>query len=445
MKLKNKVQSLKQTELAFILLETVHWVDAVIRKGQSLKTLLAQSNLPDSVRGGVQDLSYCVLRYWMQGCFLKSCLIKQTVLKPLLLDDLLTVCLILAHAPDRVRYEPYTLVDQAVKAAASNLDTIAGKGLINACLRRYYREQKKLLKSLEMQLEFILNFPRWWQKHLQTQYPNQWMNFLKIANTQPPLTLRINRRKQTLEGFLQACSEQGVLAYTCGDFAVYLPSAAPVWQLPGFIDGWFSVQDLAAQQAAPLLDVKNGMKVLDACCAPGGKTSHLLEIADLDLLALDVSQNRLQRVHENLERLGLMSDKVNLCVADVSDVKAWWDGEYFDAILADLPCSASGILRRHPDIRWLRKLEDIAQLSQLQLKILQALWSVLKPAGTLLVVTCSIFEEEGSGLMKQFLEMHQDAMPLSAPGLMEPLASNTYHPGNDGFFYAKLKKNNFIL
>ena len=220
-----------------------------------------------------------------------------------------------------------------------------------------------------------------------------------------------------------------------------LTQPRPVHELPGFEQGWWSVQDLSAQLAGALLPVSDGMRVLDACAAPGGKTAHLLERADIHLTALDADPKRLERVGENLERLGLFHDNVTLTCADAADAQAWWDGVPYDAILADVPCTASGVVRRHPDIRWLRREDDIARTAALQRRIVDALWATLKPGGHLLYATCSIFPEEGEWQAHAFEKRHTDASRLPAPGQILPLKqAGEAHPIGDGFFYALFAK-----
>src|SRR5690606_17436130 len=220
-----------------------------------------------------------------------------------------------------------------------------------------------------------------------------------------------------------------------GQAGLVLAEARPVTQLPGFAEGWWSVQDAAAQRAATLLAVRDGERVLDACAAPGGKTAHLLELADVDLVALDSDAARLARVEQNLDRLGLWSDRVTLAAADAADLDAWWDGKPFDAVLADVPCTASGIVRRHPDIRWLRRENDVRRTAALQARILDSLWRTVAPGGRLLYVTCSVFPMEGVRQALAFLQRHSDALRLDAPGQLLPVAVDaTPAAQHDGFF-----------
>jgi 16S rRNA (cytosine967-C5)-methyltransferase len=263
------------------------------------------------------------------------------------------------------------------------------------------------------------------------------------------MTLRVNARRGDAAGYVARLAEQGMAARVIGPQAVLLDRPCPVTQLPGFAEGDVSVQDAAAQLAAPLLIGAGlaGRRVLDACAAPGGKTAHLLELADLDVLALDSDPARLPRVHETLARLGLHARTL---AADAAEPAAWWDGEPFDAILLDAPCSAAGIVRRHPDVRWLRRSTDIATLAALQARLLDALWPLLKPGGRLLFCTCSVFKAEGQHQIDAFLQRRPDARPAASPpspGHLLPLPDNAsegaehkFSAAADGFFHALLAK-----
>jgi 16S rRNA (cytosine967-C5)-methyltransferase len=297
-------------------------------------------------------------------------------------------------------------------------------------------------------------------ERLRKDWPSQWQQHLKLANLHPPMTLRVNARRQTAAAYLRLLQGQGQQAHLLqapelGGQAVQLIRPCPVDRLPGFAQGWASVQDAAAQRAAPLLlsggalgqPLPAGARVLDACAAPGGKTAHLLESADLDLTALDSDPQRLARVKQGLDRLGLSA---RLHVADARQTARWWDGKPFDAILLDAPCSASGIVRRHPDVRWLRRPQDIVQLTRTQDELLQALWPLLKPGGRLVYATCSVFLAEGKDRIDAFLQRPQAAGALldaASPGHLPPLQDNGAAssgaapavPG-DGFYYALLHR-----
>ena len=272
-------------------------------------------------------------------------------------------------------------------------------------------------------------------------YPQHWQAILLAANLPAPLTLRVNRRRASREQVLAAFQDAGLAAEPVGAAGLVVATPRPVVQLPGFAEGWWSVQDAGAQRAAELLAPADGMRVLDACAAPGGKTAHLLELADIDLLALDADAGRLERVGQNLDRLGLGGDRVRLQAADAADLDAWWDGKPFDAVLADVPCTASGIVRRHPDIRWLRRENDLRRTAALQTRILDALWRTVAPGGRLLYVTCSVFPIEGTRQALEFLQRHPEARRLDAPGQLLPVAVDaTPAEQQDGFFYALFAK-----
>jgi 16S rRNA (cytosine967-C5)-methyltransferase len=338
-------------------------------------------------------------------------------------------------------YAPHTLVDQAVQAAAGLIRVAPLKGLINGALRSFLRDQVTLLPPLARQIEARWNHPQWWVDKLRSAYPADWESILTAANIPAPLTLRVNRRRANRDQILAAFAAAGIGAKAVGVEGIILAQPRPVQRLPGFEEGWWSVQDMAAQYAAPLLGAADGMRVLDACAAPGGKAAHLLELADIDLLALDADAGRLQRVGDNLRRLGLESRRVALKVADAADLAAWWDGRLFDAVLADVPCTASGIVRRHPDIRWLRRADDVPRTVKLQARILDALWRTVVVGGRLLYVTCSVFPDEGERQVAAFAACHPDARRLEAPGQLLPVVSGTtVQAQHDGFFYALFAK-----
>jgi len=279
------------------------------------------------------------------------------------------------------------------------------------------------------------SYPQWWIDKLRQQYPQGWQSILEVGNTHPPMTLRINLGKTTAQDYSASLTASGIAHRRIGAQALVLDKAVPVSQLPGFQEGVVSVQDYGAQFAAQLLDAKTGMRVLDACCAPGGKTGHILELAEVEMLALDHDAERLQRVQSNLDRL---RRRAKLQAGDAARPEGWWDGIAFDRILADVPCTASGIVRRHVDIKWLRREEDVVAFAQQQAAILHSLWQLLAKGGKLLYATCSIFHEENQGQIDQFLKQHQDAtqLPLAHPqnGQLIPCADH------DGFFYALLQK-----
>ncbi len=289
---------------------------------------------------------------------------------------------------------------------------------------------------------------RWWIEQVRHDHPQHWQAILAAGNERPPLALRVNRRAGTRESLLARFAAQQVAARAAGDAGVVLETPQPVTSLPGFAEGLFSVQDLGAQLAAPFLGAADGMRVLDACAAPGGKASHLLELADVDLLALDTDSVRLARAWDNLARLRLGGPRVRLCVGDARAPDAWWDGVPFERILADVPCTASGVARRHPDGKWLRRASDVPAFANTQQEILDALWPRLAPGGLMLYATCSVFREENEARVGAFLATHADALHESltfAPdvshdgGQLLPSLPGASH-NQDGFFYALLRK-----
>jgi 16S rRNA (cytosine967-C5)-methyltransferase len=430
---------LKADSLAFSLLGAAHVV-AHVQSGtalpQALERALARSDASPQARGAIQDIAYRTMRSWGTADALIGILASRPPEPPVLHALLRCSLSLLCQSQDvdsGAPYESFTVVDQAVTAAASDPDIAHAKGMVNAVLRRFLRERDALLQVTSKQAAAVWNYPEWWIDATKKAYPRDWQSILTAGNTLPPLTLRVNRRKTTVIEFLQILANHGMAARQIGPDAVRLDKPLPVSQIPGFNEGLVSVQDAAAQLAAPLLDLQNGMHVLDACAAPGGKTGHMLECADIDLTALDHDAKRLLRIDQNLQRLQL---KATLIVGDASENR-WWDGKLFDRILADVPCTASGIVRRHPDIRWLRRKADAAQLATLSTQILDNLWQMLHPDGKLLFVTCSLWPQESEAQAAAFA-MRNHATRLSAPGQLLPTANADMD--HDGLFYALFQK-----
>lgn len=387
-------------------------------------------------RGAVQDAAYGVLRHL--GYI--DAAIDRLLAKPLSdapVRNLLQVAIYqLLHA----RAKAYTIVDHAVPAAG-RLGFPKAQGLVNAVLRNFLRRRAELDAQILATATGRYLHPQWWIDRVAAEHPQNWRDILEAGNARPPLTLRVNCRRIARDDYLAQLQRQSIAAHAVGRSGIIIGKPRPVSQLPGFSEGQVSVQDAGAQLAAELLDVHDGMRVLDACAAPGGKSAHLLELADIELTAADIDAQRLQRVRENLERLSL---KARLLQADAGDPAAWRDAGRFDRILADVPCTASGVVRRHPDIKWLRRPGDIAAMAKSQSRILDTLWQLLGGGGKLLYATCSVFREENARQVEQFLARHPDArqcaMPSSGPELDQSQGQLFPDSLHDGFFYALLEK-----
>jgi 16S rRNA (cytosine967-C5)-methyltransferase len=433
-----------------------------LRAGNSWAT--AQFDVENTQRAGIQAITFAVLRHLGQAHALRVVLAPK---KPVpAADALLTAALALLCAQDSknpppgAAYRDDVIVSQAVEAIKLQPPLAPQSSFINACLRRFLRERIPLMQSLRGNLEAQFNHPIWWVCQVQRDWPDDWKALLLANNRSAPLTLRINEKNCSFSDMESALFATEFIANTemkaVAQSGLQLSKSLPVSQLPGYTQGWFSVQDAAAQMAAPLLlqamptsPSMKPLRILDACAAPGGKTSHLLEWAAvrnqaIEVIALDVDGLRCKRIEENLERLGL---KAQIIVADAAQPSDWHDGQAFDGILLDAPCTASGIVRRHPDIPWLRRDTDVAGLAEQQKRLLNALWPLLKPQGILLYCTCSVFKAEGSAQIEAFVTHNSDAQSLPAPGHLLPSKRPdfTLMPENslgehDGFFYALLQK-----
>lgn len=380
-------------------------------------------------RAAIQDLSFGALRFYGRYAALLDLLVQ----KPLTDKSVRCLLLVALHQLENRKTPAPTVVDQAVKAARNGWKPWA-KGLVNAVLRNFLRNREALLEQAENAGDVArYSHPQWWIDLLRQQYPLDFTAILEANNRHPPMTLRINRRKTTPDAYAELLRGRSMEAEWVGKDALLLHRPVAVGKLPGFADGLVSVQDAGAQWAASLLDVADGMRVLDACAAPGGKSAHLLESAEVDLTALDIDPARLEKVADSLKRLGLAAT----CVCgDAAEPAPWWDGRRFDRILADVPCSASGVVRRHPDIKWLRQMRDIPAFAAQQRKILDSLWHLLARDGKLLYATCSVFAEENQQQIDAFLSVNADARQLPATGAGQ-LLPDDHH---DGFFYALLAK-----
>ncbi len=436
-------------------LQAVALALVLISKGTSGTAAL--DAVAPALRPGVQALLFHVLRQLGRAQALRDQLVSRTPAP--LADALLCSALALAWDEASAPYDPHTLVNQTVEAAKKNRNTQGQANFLNACLRRFLRERDALVLVCDGVVA-KWNHPLWWIELLQRDYPDQWQNILEANNQAAPMAVRVNVQRTSREALLAQWELVGLTAVPVGDHGLVLDKARAVHDIPGFADGLWSVQDTAAQCAAPLLlsgllvtdaiaEGKKGhtaLRVLDACAAPGGKTAHLLELLEpgSQLIALDIGAKRCERIDQNLQRLGL---KAEIVVADAAQPKTWWDGQQFDAILLDAPCSASGIVRRHPDVRWLRRASDISQLAAIQKNLLKTLWPLLRPGGRMLFVTCSVFRQEGELQVKTFVEHNTDCTLHPCLGHLKP--QNSLTPAalvdnlagdHDGFYYALLEK-----
>jgi 16S rRNA (cytosine967-C5)-methyltransferase len=424
------------------------------RGGRALDAALDEAlrdwRAPASPRLGAaaQDAAYTAVRHLA----LAEAVVARLAAKPPApaVGALLAVALGQLYA---ARHAEYAVVDQAVAAARADAQTAAAAGFVNALLRNALRGGAGLRAELSRDPAVAANAPRWWLDRLRRAYPGEWPELATHAQQAPPLLLRVNRRQIGVAAYLDLLRGQGLAATQVGTVAVWLHSPRPVAEIPGFAEGLVSVQDAGAQLAAEWLDVADGMRVLDACAAPGGKTAHLAELAALTLDALEADPARAARIEPNFARLGLPAHtRLRVLIADGAQPARWADGSRYERILLDAPCTASGIVRRHPDIPWLRRAGDIAQFATRQRALLASLWPLLAPAGRLLYVVCSLFPEEGERQAQAFLAAHPDARLRALPGqrdgmrqLLPSVATPAPWTGglpalHDGFFFALFEK-----
>lgn len=406
-------------------------LDALIKKHGRQLSVSDQRHL--------QALCYGICREWFHLAEIES----QLLDKPLKARDQILSAIVRCGLYELgwMRSKDYAVVSEYV-----NVTVIEGRpwarGLINAVLRQFIRKQSEL-KMQRQGMEALWNHPTWLIESIQSAWPEHWERVLVENNVHPPMTLRINRSKTTVASYISQLVEAGIdcVGGSAPD-SVRLAEPVPVNQLPGFNDGIVSVQDESSQWASIALDPNANERILDACAAPGGKTCHLLEMTGCEVTALDISEQRLALIKENLVRLGL---RAHLHPADASQTDGWWDGIPFDALLIDLPCSATGVIRRHPDVRLMRSKSALRSLTGMQTKILDAVWNTLKPGGRALVTTCSILPQENDEQIENFLAHHADASRgdlTHIPGIQTPYGIQQLpdHSGGDGFYYALLVK-----
>jgi 16S rRNA (cytosine967-C5)-methyltransferase len=428
-------------------LQAVAQALAQVRRGVSGTAALEA--VPSNLRPGVQALLFQALRQLGRAQALRAQLASRAPAP--LPDALLCTALALAWDPDHAPYEPHTLVNQAVEAAKNTRSLQMQANFLNACLRRFLRERDTLVKATDNDVFAMWNHPEWWVLRLQKDHPDHWQDILKANNQAAPMTLRVNTSRISREALQTDWANHGLASQAVGEQGLVLAQAHNVRDIPGFAEGLCSVQDAAAQCAAQILlkdiaPAHQALRILDACAAPGGKTAHLLELLNeaSSVTALDIDAQRCERIAQNLQRIGRSA---NVLTADAAQTKTWWDGQQFDGILLDAPCTASGIVRRHPDVRWLRREADIASLAAIQKNLLKQLWPLVKPGGRLLYCTCSVFRAEGENQIKTFVEHNTNARLQPTLGHLRPQSGATAAalvdnlPGDhDGFYYALLEK-----
>lgn len=399
---------------------------ASVAAGRSLDQAIERH----TAQGALTDLCYGTLRRYGRVQFMVDALSRKGATPPNV-QALLWGAL---YALESGRYAEYTVVDQAVRAC-DLLEQWQARGYVNALLRAYLRGRTSLEERVAADDVARYQHPRWWIEILRRDHVLQWQSILEAGNVHPPMCLRVNRRRARPEAILAMLAEAGLKARSLGDDALLLDTPVSVERLPGFSQGLVSVQDAGAQLCAPLLELAAGQRVLDACAAPGGKTAHILESADVQVTALDADPGRAARIEPALSRLGLTA---TVRAADCTAPDTWWDGRPFERVLADVPCTGSGVARRHPDIKWLRRESDVRGFAARQGAILDALWRVLAPGGRLLYVTCSVFHDENDAVLDAFCARTPLSRRLDlAGGVVLRRLPCAEH---DGFFYGLLEK-----
>jgi 16S rRNA (cytosine967-C5)-methyltransferase len=403
---------------------------AIVARVASGRSLAEQLESVRESRGALIDLTHGCLRRYGRVQAIVAALARRG--RPdAQVEALLWCCL---YALESGRYAEHTVVDQAV-GACGVLERWSAKGFVNAVLRSYLRERGAIETRLQREDEAQWQHPQWWIELVRAAYPDRWRSALSHGNTHPPMGLRVNRRRIDRDGYLARLQASGMQASASGIDGVLLEKPVGVERLPGFDAGDVSVQDTGAQRAAHCLDLRSGQRVLDACAAPGGKASHLLELADVDVMALDIDEARARRIGATLGRLGLSA---TVRVGDAARPPDWWDGRSFERILVDAPCSASGIARRRPDVKWLRRAQDLRAFAATQDALLRALWPLLVPGGKLLYVTCSVFTQENDAVVDGFVAAMPQARRLPLPdGGESQWLPDAQH---DGFYYALIGK-----
>ena len=387
-------------------------------------------NLPQ-----IKDMTYGAIRDLGKSKFYINKLVKNKI-ENLCLESLLHIVLFqINHS----RSNDFTLVNQAVDAA-KKIDH-KKSSFINAVLRNFLRNKDSLEKELKEDESAVYSYPKWWIAKVKKQYPKNWQDILNIGNQRPPLALRINLQKLKINEYSITLDEEGIEHSLVSDECLIIKKPLDVNKIPGFVDGKVSVQDLGAQLAAHIIELKNDQRVLDACSAPGGKACHMLELEKIQLTAIESDKQRTIKIIDNIKRQGFTAQILN---KKIDNENEWWDKQYFDRILLDVPCSASGIVRRHVDIKWLRRINDFQNFADNQLTLLRAAWPMLKEGGKLLYVTCSIFEEENRDVIEEFKKglSNVSEIDIKFPSHIIHIKNQVLPSDNhDGLFYALLQKN----
>lgn len=419
---------MKQSATLAVQLAEAARIVAQVAAGRSLAEVMDRP--PAASRAALIDLAHGTLRRYGRVQAIVAHLSRRG--RPhALVEALLWTAL---YALESGRYGEHTAVDEAVKACGL-IEQWPAKGYVNGLLRSFLRQRSTLEAQLDEEPQAHYQHPLWWIERVRRAYPGDWHSILDAGNAHPPMALRVNRRRVDVAAYAARLTTENIAAHRYGPEGLLLEHPLPVDRVPGFAAGEVSVQDIGAQRAAHCLDLAPGQRVLDACAAPGGKTAHVLELADVAVTALDADATRVARIGMTLERLGLRAEILH---GDALQPQRWWDGRAFDRILADVPCSASGIVRRRPDIKWLRRANDVAQFAVQQSNLLGALWRVLAPGGKLLYATCSIFPEENDAVVAAFVAGDSTARQLPLPdGARAQWLPDAEH---DGFYYALIQK-----
>lgn len=414
-------------------------VSYVLDQGKSLSAVLPimLGTINKKDRALLQELCFGTLRMLPQlEWYIQQLMVRTMSGKHRLLHYLLMIGL---YQLLYTRIPEYAVLDETVNGAVS-LKHLKFKAVVNGVLRQFQRQKNTLMQCAANNNSRYLH-PNWLLKRIQQAYPVLWKQIIDANNQKPPMWLRVNRMYNTREAYLKLMLQASIAAEPHARYSDALRVIKPcaVSELPGFLDGWVTVQDASSQECISLLDPKNGEQILDLCAAPGGKTTHILEVAPkAQVMAIDINKKRFIRFKENLQRLNL---DVEIKLGDARTPQNWCGKKQFDRILLDAPCSGSGIIRRHPDIKWLRRDQDISELSSLQAEILMAIWPHLKSGGVIVYSTCSILPEENSKQIKAFLQNHDNAKLVETGSPAQPGKQNLPNIADgDGFFYAKMMK-----